>query len=399
MTRSTLAALALSLPLAAAAQPLPPALQAGLVASYPLDGDGFDQVTRTRATPVATRPFEDRNGNPRGALFFDGVRSAVNLGSALQPARFTLSAWIRPEAVDRVQVVISKIKNLPGHWQRNFELRLEPGGRLLLHVPSGSGWEALTGARTIAPGRWTHVAATYDGARAQLYVDGTPDGAPLAMRYAQSATETWLGARAEGGGRDGRTASGPTFFFGAIDEVRVWDRALAPADVAVLAGRGQPLPPPEAAWDNTPVPGVGDEAFESVDHSTLCFRKGDRPVMITSGFERTAGLNAKKAMWTPEQLGALGKLTNIDEYRVQGRGGKGILTMKRTERTGDVVGLLEVLPEDEMMLITRGGQTLRCSVRDIRATGRVAQGVQLKKLDMGDVVAAIAARGASEKVE
>ena len=58
----------------------------------------------------------------------------------------------------------------------------------------------------------------------------------------------------------------------------------------------------------------------------------------------------------------LGKLTNIEEYRVQGRGGKGILTVKRTERTGNVVGLLEVLPEDEMMLITRGGQTLRCAV-------------------------------------
>jgi DNA gyrase subunit A len=86
----------------------------------------------------------------------------------------------------------------------------------------------------------------------------------------------------------------------------------------------------------------------------------------------------------------LGKLTNVDEYRVQGRGGKGILTVKRTERTGDVVGLLEVLPEDEMMLITRGGQTLRCAVKDIRETGRVAQGVQLKKLDMGDVVAAVA---------
>jgi len=86
----------------------------------------------------------------------------------------------------------------------------------------------------------------------------------------------------------------------------------------------------------------------------------------------------------------LGKLTNIDEYRVQGRGGKGILTVKRTERTGDVVGLLEVLPEDEMMLITRGGQTLRCAVKDIRETGRVAQGVRLKNLDMGDVVAAVA---------
>jgi DNA gyrase subunit A len=86
----------------------------------------------------------------------------------------------------------------------------------------------------------------------------------------------------------------------------------------------------------------------------------------------------------------LGKLTNVDEYRVQGRGGKGILTVKRTERTGNVVGLLEVLPEDEMMLVTRGGQTLRCAVKDIRETGRVAQGVQLKKLDLGDVVAAVA---------
>ena len=87
---------------------------------------------------------------------------------------------------------------------------------------------------------------------------------------------------------------------------------------------------------------------------------------------------------------ALGKLTNIEEYRVQGRGGKGILTVKRTEKTGDVVGLLEVLPEDGLMLITRGGQSLRCAVKDIRETGRVAQGVRLKNLDLGDVVAAIA---------
>jgi DNA gyrase subunit A len=87
---------------------------------------------------------------------------------------------------------------------------------------------------------------------------------------------------------------------------------------------------------------------------------------------------------------AMGKLTNVDEYRVQGRGGKGILTVKRTEKTGDVVGLLEVLPDDGLMLITRGGQSLRCAVSQIRETGRVAQGVKLKDLEMGDVVAAIA---------
>jgi DNA gyrase subunit A len=99
---------------------------------------------------------------------------------------------------------------------------------------------------------------------------------------------------------------------------------------------------------------------------------------------------------------ALGKLTNIDEYRVQGRGGKGILTVKRTEKTGDVVGLLEVLPEDGLMLITRGGQSLRCAVNQIRETGRVAQGVKLKDLEMGDVVAAVArvvSDGAEEGAE
>jgi DNA gyrase subunit A len=56
-----------------------------------------------------------------------------------------------------------------------------------------------------------------------------------------------------------------------------------------------------------------------------------------------------------------------------------------------------MLQEDEMMLITRGGQTLRCAVKDIRETGRVAQGVQLKKLDMGDVVAAVARLVAEDK--
>ena len=96
---------------------------------------------------------------------------------------------------------------------------------------------------------------------------------------------------------------------------------------------------------------------------------------------------------------ALGKLTNVDEYRVQGRGGKGILTVKRTERTGNVVGLLEVLPEDGLMLITRGGQSLRCAVKDIRETGRVAQGVKLKDLELGDVVAAIARVVSDDKDE
>jgi DNA gyrase subunit A len=86
----------------------------------------------------------------------------------------------------------------------------------------------------------------------------------------------------------------------------------------------------------------------------------------------------------------LGKCSHIDDYRVQKRGGKGIITVNRTEKTGDVVGVMEVLPEDEIMLITRMGVIIRSSVAQIRVTGRIAQGVRLVNLDEGDVLTAVA---------
>jgi len=86
----------------------------------------------------------------------------------------------------------------------------------------------------------------------------------------------------------------------------------------------------------------------------------------------------------------LGKCSHIDDYRVQRRGGKGIITVNRTEKTGDVVGVMEVLPEDEIMLITRNGVIIRSSVAQIRVTGRIAQGVRLVNLDDGDVLTAVA---------
>ena len=86
----------------------------------------------------------------------------------------------------------------------------------------------------------------------------------------------------------------------------------------------------------------------------------------------------------------LGKCSHIDDYRVQKRGGKGIITVNRTEKTGDVVGVMEVLPEDEIMLITRNGVIIRSSVAQIRVTGRIAQGVRLVNLDDGDILTAVA---------
>jgi len=86
----------------------------------------------------------------------------------------------------------------------------------------------------------------------------------------------------------------------------------------------------------------------------------------------------------------LGKRTDFSEYRVQTRGGKGIITMKTTDRTGGVVGALTVRDADEIMLITTGGQMVRIAVKDIRETGRNAQGVKLIDLEAKDQLQAIA---------
>jgi DNA gyrase subunit A len=86
----------------------------------------------------------------------------------------------------------------------------------------------------------------------------------------------------------------------------------------------------------------------------------------------------------------LGKCTHIDEYRVQRRGGKGILTVNRTDKTGDVVALMEVLPQDEIMIITRTGMIIRSPVSQVRVAGRNTQGVKLVNLEATDVVTAVA---------
>ncbi|HVK57836.1 MAG TPA: DNA gyrase C-terminal beta-propeller domain-containing protein, partial [Candidatus Kapabacteria bacterium] len=86
----------------------------------------------------------------------------------------------------------------------------------------------------------------------------------------------------------------------------------------------------------------------------------------------------------------IGKRTDFGEYRVQSRGGKGIITMKLSEKTGGVVGALTVNDADEIMLITNVGQMVRIAVKDIREAGRNTQGVKLINLDETDKLQAIA---------
>jgi DNA gyrase subunit A len=95
----------------------------------------------------------------------------------------------------------------------------------------------------------------------------------------------------------------------------------------------------------------------------------------------------------------IGKRTGFDEYRVQSRGGKGIITMKTGERTGDVVGALTVRDSDELMLITTGGQMVRIRVSEVRETGRNTMGVKLMDLRDNETLQDIAPVVSQEEVD
>ncbi len=83
-----------------------------------------------------------------------------------------------------------------------------------------------------------------------------------------------------------------------------------------------------------------------------------------------------------------GKRTDSDEYRVQSRGGKGIITMKTTDKNGEVIGVKAVSDHDDLMVITDKGQVVRIRIREISTMGRNTQGVRLVRLKDGEKVVA-----------
>jgi DNA gyrase subunit A len=84
-----------------------------------------------------------------------------------------------------------------------------------------------------------------------------------------------------------------------------------------------------------------------------------------------------------------GKRTSLEEYRITNRGGKGVKTMSVTEKTGKLVGILDVTEEEDLMITCKSGVTIRMPVNGISAQGRATQGVKLIRIDESDEIAAI----------
>ena len=85
-----------------------------------------------------------------------------------------------------------------------------------------------------------------------------------------------------------------------------------------------------------------------------------------------------------------GKRTDIEDYRVTNRGGKGVKTIQITDKTGDLIGIKDVTDADQLMIINKSGLTIRMEVKDLRVMGRATQGVRLIKLNDDDEIASLA---------
>ena len=116
---------------------------------------------------------------------------------------------------------------------------------------------------------------------------------------------------------------------------------------------------------------VDDEKDQVV--GMLCIEKGDT--------SRTVLVVSEKGY---------GKRTPVDEYRITNRGGKGVKTINVTDKTGSLVGLLDVTEKEDLMITCVSGVTIRMSISGISEQGRATQGVKLIRVDEGDEIAAIA---------
>jgi DNA gyrase subunit A len=125
---------------------------------------------------------------------------------------------------------------------------------------------------------------------------------------------------------------------------------------------------------------VDDETDEVI--GMICVKKEDesRTVLVVSGK-------------------GYGKRTPVDEYRITNRGGKGVKTINVTDKTGPLVGILDVSQKEDLMITCKSGLTIRTSIDNIREAGRATQGVKLIRLDDGDEIAAITKLNELEQAE
>jgi len=134
--------------------------------------------------------------------------------------------------------------------------------------------------------------------------------------------------------------------------------------------------------------GRGTFGVTGMELESQSIKEGKTVTLVNDEVVSIAVARDDETLLTASEKG-YGKRTPASEYRLTHRGGKGVITMDVTERTGKVVGVLQVGSDDQVVLITDQGKIIRLSVKQVRITGRNAQGVRLVKLEPGEKVRAV----------
>ena len=142
---------------------------------------------------------------------------------------------------------------------------------------------------------------------------------------------------------------------------------------------------------------LGTREGKSIRFSEEDIRPSGRKTMGVKGIKPSSNDDRVIGMLVVKREGTIlvgtekgyGKRTDVIQYRTQKRGGKGVLTMRCTDKTGKMVNIMEVVDTDDLIVITNSGVLMRQPVSDIRTIGRVTQGVRLVKLDKGTTISSL----------
>lgn len=259
---------------------------AGLVAYYPFPGDAGDYSGHGHHGTVHGATLSaDRFGNPDRAYLFDGTDDYIEVpySAELNPtARITVSAWVKADAWGFSgfdNYVVSTEQNTP-----NQGYTLRGGATSVTFMISGGGaWRlAQTGAGTIDSGNWHHLVGVYDGSQLLTYIDGV-----------QRATASYAGAILPSTGAlliGTSPGSYLRWFDGAIDDIRVFTRALDATEVTALYGEGETggLPQPiSPAWNQFVTSHTVPLLWHGVDSATA-YRVQVSPDSTFGGVEHEA---------------------------------------------------------------------------------------------------------------
>jgi N-acetylneuraminic acid mutarotase len=229
-------------------------LDSGLVARYQLDGNGLDSCGAHDGVAYGAAQTADRFGYDKGACYFATNRYIeISDAPAFHLQQLSVSVWVQPELLNGYSMVLSKDDGGRG---LQFYLQGAAGVCLAWFGLGDGSWHNLMFAATFVPGQWAHLAATYDGQYLRTFVDGNPAGMLL-----YSGTNAY-GSRPVAIARN--TYSGNEYFAGALDDLRLYNRALSLSEIQQLALE-RPGVPFRLCWQPAGfgLPGTGVVSWQS----------------------------------------------------------------------------------------------------------------------------------------